>query len=220
METMKFTLHTKRSGKNPPCIGLPQVILVNGNESKWELDINPFEIFRNCKKLPSVIFEYSYACLWGPRHRLILLSDGNLIVETWDYNFKTRAKENFNEQILINSLELLKNVKKFIKEKDDIIRSFPRNVSNEWFYDGADEVIRFGRRTVKGFNILTMKVDKIKRFKDDIKPGSVEELTLNALGIVQSVFFELKQILDKYTNGKDLWGFFWTNREINEDEKN
>lgn len=213
-----YTPYKKEWKKNPPCIGLPQVILVNGNESKWELDINPFEIFRNCKKLPSVIFEYSYACLWGPRHRLILLSDGNLIVETWDYNFETRAKENFNEQILINSLELLKNVKKFIKEKDDIIRSFPRNVSNEWFYDGADEVIRFGRRTVKGFNILTMKVDKIKRFKDDIKPGSVEELTLNALGIVQSVFFKLKQILDKYTSGKDLWGFFWTNREINEDE--
>ena len=63
-----YTPYKKEWKKNPPCIGLPQVILVNGNVSKWELDINPFEIFRNCKKLPSVIFEYSYACLWGPRH--------------------------------------------------------------------------------------------------------------------------------------------------------
>lgn len=134
--------------KTPCVVGLPQVILTDGKTAKFDKSGEPFKILDSCRKLPKVVFEYDYMCFFGGSHRLILLENGRLIRE--DNNF---------EDLVINSPELAKAVKKLIKENKEELEKLPKEISNSHILDSAGETFRFGRLKIEGSNILTESME-------------------------------------------------------------
>ena len=142
-----FEVYT--AGHKVPCvIGLPQVILANEVTVKFDNTGDPFKILDACRKLPKVIFEYDCMSFFEGSYKLILLEDGRLIRE--DNNF---------EDLIINSPELVKGIKKLIKENKEELEMLPKEISNSHILDGAGETFRFGRLKIEGANILTSSME-------------------------------------------------------------
>ena len=119
-----FEVYT--AGHKVPCvIGLPQVILANEVTVKFDNTGDPFKILDACRKLPKVIFEYDCMSFFEGSYKLILLDDGRLIRE--DNNF---------EDLVINSPELVKAIKKLIKENKEELEKLPKEISNSHILDG------------------------------------------------------------------------------------
>ena len=142
-----FEVYT--AGHKVPCvIGLPQVILANEVTVKFDNTGDPFKILDACRKLPKVIFEYDCMSFFEGSYKLILLDDGRLIRE-----------DNIFEDLIINSSELVKAIKKLIKENKEELEKLPKEISNSHILDGAGETFRFGRLKVEGSNILTVSME-------------------------------------------------------------
>ncbi len=142
-----FEVYT--AGHKVPCvIGLPQVILANEVTVKFDNTGDPFKILDACRMLPKVIFEYDCMSFFEGSYKLILLEDGRLIRE--DNNF---------EDLVINSPELLKAIKKLIKENKEELEKLPKEISNSHILDGAGETFKFSRLKIEGSNILTSSME-------------------------------------------------------------
>ena len=151
-----FEVYT--AGHKVPCvIGLPQVILANEVTVKFDNTGDPFKILDACRKLPKVIFEYDCMSFFEGSYKLILLDDGRLIRE--DNNF---------EDLVINSPELVKAIKKLIKENKEELEKLPKEISNSHILDGTGETFKFGCVKIEGSNILTVSMEgyeeKLKRY--------------------------------------------------------
>ena len=83
------------------------------------------------------------------------------------------------EYVLLNSPELVKEIKKLIKENKEDLKKIPREISNYNILDGAGETFRFGRMKFYGSNALTESMEgyqeKFKRY-NSIPMGWEEEL--------------------------------------------
>ena len=176
-----YTPYCKAWKDNPPTIGLPQVILVNDREVKWGNFKDPFSILDACKKIPSIVFEYDCMCWFGNSYNLKLLDDGRLVRLAYGYS-KLGPEDRMcddKEYILLNSPELVKEIKKLIKENKEELKKIPREVSNYNILDGACETFRFGRMKFYGSNALTESMEgyqeKLKRY-NSIPMGWEEEL--------------------------------------------
>lgn len=176
-----YTPYCKAWKDNPPTIGLPQVILVNDREVKWGNFKNPFSILNACKKIPSIVFEYDCMCWFGNSYNLKLLDDGRLVCLAYGYS-KLGPEDRMcddKEYVLLNSPELVKEIKKLIKENKEDLKKIPREISNYNILDGAGETFRFGRMKFYGSNALTESMEgyqeKLKRY-NSIPMGWEEEL--------------------------------------------
>lgn len=176
-----YTPYCKAWKDNPPTIGLPQVILVNDREVKWGNFKNPFSILDACKKIPSIVFEYDCMCWFGNSYNLKLLDDGRLVRLAYGYS-KLGPEDRMcddKEYVLLNSPELVKEIKKLIKENNEDLKKIPREISNYNILDGAGETFRFGRMKFYGSNALTESMEgyqeKLKRY-NSIPMGWEEEL--------------------------------------------
>lgn len=176
-----YTPYCKAWKDNPPTIGLPQVILVNDREVKWWNFKNPFSILNACKKIPSIVFEYDCMCWFGNSYNLKLLDDGRLVRLAYGYS-KLGPEDRMcddKEYVLLNSPELVKEIKKLIKENKEDLKKIPREISNYNILDGAGETFRFGRMKFYGSNALTESMEgyqeKFKRY-NSIPMGWEEEL--------------------------------------------
>ena len=101
-------------------------------------------------------------CFFGGSYKLILLDDGRLIRE--DYNLSMPIiKESLTddvEVVIINSPELAKAIKKFIKENKEELKSLlSKHITNPGICDGASETFKFGRMKIEGSNILTISME-------------------------------------------------------------
>jgi len=156
-----FEVYT--AGHKVPCvIGLPQVILANEVTVKFDNTGDPFKILDACRKLPKVVFEYECMCFFEGSYKLILLEDGRLIRE--DNNF---------EDLVINSPELVKAIKKLIKENKEELEKLPKEISNSHILDGAGETFRFGRLKIEGSNILT---ESLEGYEEALKKYNAVEM--------------------------------------------
>lgn len=167
--------------KVPYVIGLPQVILVNEEIIKFDTSRDPFKILHACKKIPKVVFEYDCMCWFGNSYNLKLLDDGRLVRLAYGYS-KLGTEDRMcddKEYILLNIPELVKAIKKLIKENKEELKKIPREVSNYNILDGAGETFRFGRMKFYGSNVLTESMEgyheKLKRY-NSIPVGWEEEL--------------------------------------------
>lgn len=162
-------------------VGLPQVIFADEKTVDFAEYNDPFRLLDTCKKLPKVIFEYDCMCWYGNSYNLKLLEDGRLV--RLDYGYSKLGPEDRmcddKEYVLLNSSELVKDIKKLIKENKDKFKKLSRDISNPMILDGAGETFRFGRIKFEGSNILTESMEgykeRIKQF-NAIEMGWEEEL--------------------------------------------
>ena len=162
-------------------VGLPQVIFADEKTVDFAEYNDPFRLLDTCKKLPKVIFEYDCMCWYGNSYNLKLLEDGRLV--RLDYGYSKLGPEDRmcddKEYVLLNSSELVKDIKKLIKENKDKFKKLSRDISNPMILDGAGETFRFGRIKFEGSNVLTESMEgykeRIKQF-NAIEMGWEEEL--------------------------------------------
>lgn len=95
-----------------------------------------------------VVFEYDCMCFFGGSYKLILLEDGRLIREEYDF-----------ESLIINSPELAKAIKQLIKENKEELQKLPKEISNSHILDGTGETFKFGCVKIEGSNILTVSME-------------------------------------------------------------
>ena len=192
-----FEVYT--AGHKVPCvIGLPQVILANELTVKFDNSGNPFKILDACRKLPKVVFEYDCMCWFGNSFNLKLLEDGRLVRLAYGYS-KLGPEDRMcddKEYVLLNNPELVKEIKKLIKENKEELKKLPRKVSNYNILDGAGETFRFGRLKIEGSNILTESLEgyeeALKKY-NSIPMGWEEELLQ-----FQRVFKKFQDKFHKY----------------------
>lgn len=162
-------------------VGLPQVIFADETSADFAVYEDPFRLLDTCKKLPKVVFEYDCMCWFGNSYNLKLLEDGRLVRLDYGYS-KLGPQERMcddKEYFLLNSPELVKEIKKLIKENKEELKKIPREISNYNILDGAGETFRFGRMKFYGSNALSESMEgyqeKLKRY-NSIPMGWEEEL--------------------------------------------
>lgn len=120
-------------------------------------------------KADFVVFEYDCMCWFGNSYNLKLLEDGRLVRHAYGYS-KLGPQERISEDkeyILLNSPELVKEIKKLIKENKEELKKLPRKISNYNIMDGAGETFIFGRMKFAGTNILTESMEGYQeKFKE------------------------------------------------------
>ena len=109
-----------------------------------------------------VVFESDCMSFFEGSYKLILLEDGRLIRE--DNNF---------EDLVINSPELVKAIKKLIKENKEELEKLPKEISNSHILDGAGETFRFGCLNIEGSNILT---ESLEGYEEKLKKNNAVEM--------------------------------------------
>lgn len=154
--------------KTPSVIGLPQIVFADEKSVDFAKYRDPFRLLDTCKKLPKVVFEYDCICWFGNSYNLKLLEDGRLVRLAYGYS-KLGSQERISEDkeyILLNSPELVKEIKTLIKDNKEELKKLSREVSNYNILDGAGETFRFGRMKFEGSNALTESMEGYKeRFK-------------------------------------------------------
>ena len=156
-------------------VGLPQVIFADEKTVDFAEYDNPFRLLDTCKKLPKVVFEYDCMCWYGNSYNLKLLEDGRLVRLAYGYSKlgpQDRIAED-KEYILLNSPELVKEIKKLIKDNKDELKKLPREVGNCNILDGARETFRFGRMKFAGSNVLT---ESMEGYKEKLKMFNAVEM--------------------------------------------
>ena len=156
-------------------VGLPQLIFADGKTEKLKISKEPFKIIHSCKKLPTVVFEYDCICWYGNSYNLKLLEDGRLVRLAYGYS-KLGPQDRMcddEEYILLNSPDLVKEIKKLLKENKEELKKLPREVSNYNILDGAGETFRFGRMKFEGSNALTQSMEG---FKERLKQYNAVEM--------------------------------------------
>ena len=87
-------------------------------------------------------------------------------ISAYEYAYSRLAPEDHmfgdEEFILLNSPELVKEIRKLIKENKEELRKISRDISNPTICDGAVETFRFGRMKFEGSNILTVSMEGYK----------------------------------------------------------
>ncbi len=149
-------------------VGLPQVIFADEKTVDFAVYDDPFRLFDICKKLPKVVFEYDCMCWFGNSYNLKLLDDGRLVRLAYGYS-KLGPEDRMcddKEYVLLNSPELVNEIKKLIKETKEELKQLPREISNYNVLDGANETFRFGRMKFGGSNILTYSMEG---YKEELK---------------------------------------------------
>ena len=104
------------------------------------------------RKLPKVVFEYDCMCWFGNSYNLQLLDDGRLVRLAYGYS-KLGPEDcmcDDKEYVMMNSPELVKGIKKLIKENKEELKKIPREISNSNVLDGTGEMFRFGRMKFYG----------------------------------------------------------------------
>ena len=150
--------------KTPSVIGLPQIVFADERTVDFAKYRDPFRLLDTCKKLPKVIFEYDCMCWYGNSYNLKLLEDGRLVRLAYGYSKlgpQDRIAED-KEYILLNSPELVKEIKQLIKDNRDELKKTPKEVSNFNVMDGAGETFRFGRLKIYGSNALSYSMENYK----------------------------------------------------------
>ena len=145
-------------------VGLPQVIFADEKTVDFAEYDNPFRLLDACKRLPKVVFEYDCMCWFGNSFNLKLLEDGRLVRLAYGYS-KLGPEDRMcddKEYVLLNNLELVKEIKKLTMENKDELKKLPREVSNYNILDGAGETFRFGRMKFEGSNALTQSMEDYK----------------------------------------------------------
>lgn len=146
-------------------VGLPQVIIADSKSVDFAKYDDPFRLLDTCKKLPKVVFEYDCLCWYGNSYNLKLLDDGRLVRLAYGYS-KLGPEDRMaddKEYILLNSPELVKEIRKLIKENKEEIKNISRDISNPMILDGAGEMFRFGRKRFEGSNVLTESMEGYKK---------------------------------------------------------
>ena len=162
-------------------VGLPQVIFADEKTVDFAEYDDPFRLLDTCKRLPKVVFEYDCMCWFGNSYNIKLLEDGRLVRLAYGYS-KLGPEDRMcddKEYVLLNSPELVKEIKKLIKENKEELKKLPRDVSNYNILDGAGETFRFGRMKFEGSNTLTQSMEGYKeRLKqyNAVEMGWEEEL--------------------------------------------
>jgi hypothetical protein len=77
------------------------------------------------------------------------------------------------EYVLLNSPELVKDIKKLIKENKNKFKKLSRDISNPMILDGAGETFRFGRIKFEGANVLT---ESLEGYKERLKQINAVEM--------------------------------------------
>lgn len=161
--------------KTPSVIGLPQIVFADGKTVDFAKYRDPFRLLDTCKKLPKVVFEYDCMCWYGNSYNLKLLEDGRLVRLAYGYS-KLGPQERISEDkeyILLNSPELVKEIKRLIKDNKDELRNTPKEVSNFNVMDGANETFRFGRMKIYGSNALSYSMEN---YKEELKRWNAVEV--------------------------------------------
>ena len=81
--------------------------------------------------------------------------------------------DNNFEDLVINSPELVKAIKKIIKENKEELQKLPKEISNSHILDGAGETFKFGRLKIGGSNILT---ESLEGYKEKLKRYNAVEM--------------------------------------------
>lgn len=122
-----------------------------------------------------VVFEYNCMCWFGNSYNLKLLEDGRLVRLAYGYS-KLGPQDRMSddkEYVLLNSPELVQEIKKLIKENREALKKIPRDISNLNILDGADETFRFGRMKIGGSNVLTFSMEG---YKEELKRHNAVEM--------------------------------------------
>lgn len=133
-------------------VGLSQVIFADEKTTDFAVYDDPFRLLDTCKKLPKVVFEYDCMCWFGNSYNLQLLDDGRLVRLAYGYS-KLGPEDcmcDDKEYVMMNSPELVKGIKKLIKENKEELKKIPREISNSNVLDGTGEMFRFGRMKFYG----------------------------------------------------------------------
>ena len=179
-------------------VGLPQIILTDGKSVKLDEKSDPLKILDSCIKLPKVIFEYDRMCWYGNSYNIKLLEDGRLV--RYEYGYSKLGPEDRltddEEFILLNSPELVKEIRKLIKENKDNLKKISRDISNPCINDGPGETFRFGRMKFEGSNILTVSMEG---YKEDLKKYNAVEMGWEEeLLQFQRIFKKFQNKFDEY----------------------
>lgn len=188
-----YTPYKKSWKKNPPCIGLPRLILVNQDEIKWDNSRSPFEVYdilNNCKKIPRLYFEYYYHGWRGSTCIIQLFTDGTLLKIEHDY---TRSKKydslvKDKEILILKDKVLQQEIKKIIKENDTILEKLPKFLANNDIDDGIDEKIKIGKYRFHGINAYPYNYNP----ENKIIPSSKEELFK-----YQTIFIQIRDTINE-----------------------
>ena len=193
---------------NPPCIGMPSFILVNEKGAKWAVE-NPMDIMKDCKKIPSVIFEYD-SIGWYATTFTVTLFAGGILQKVIHHYSKLEAngvcseidfdalRKNDEEVVLITNSQLAKDLKAIVKKHHDVLRKIDRDIYNPMILDGVEETIRFGRLKFRGYNILTESYEDWKKSTGK-NPKEYEVLMMEDLHKIQIAFNEIKDKINSYS---------------------
>ncbi len=201
-----YTPYCKNWKNNPPMIGMPQVILVNENEVKWGNPKDPLSILHACKKIPSVVFEYECYYHFGTSFNIKLYSDGTLLKDEFG-SFKAIPENQLNndsDNVLLVNQDLVQNIKSFIKDNREVLKSLPKKIDNIYILDGADETVKLGKFRFTGCNMFTVDMEERVEFykTHDIPP---EESFVIPLYELQKIFKKIKSVICKYYPNEDIW---------------
>ena len=179
-------------------VGLPQIILTDGKTVKLDEKSDPLKILDSCTKLPKIIFEYDCAAFFGNSYNIKLLEDGRLV--RYEYGYSKLGPEDRltddEEFILLNSPELVKEIRKLIKENKEDLRKISRDISNPTICDGAVETFRFGNMKFEGSNILTVSMEG---YKENLKKYNAVEMGWEAeLLQFQRLFKKFRNKFNEY----------------------
>lgn len=201
-----YSPYCKSWKNNPPAIGLPQIIFANEIEVKWGNPDDPFSVLEACKKLPSVVFEYDCMCWFGNSFNLKLLADGTLL--KFEYGYSKLGPQDrmcdVVESIVLTSIDLVSEIKKFIKANKEKLKDLPRDLSNWHILDGANETVRLGKMKFSGYNMFTEDMaESVEYYRTHRIPE--EDGFIYSLYEFQKIFAEVKAVINKYCKDENIW---------------
>lgn len=197
-----YSPYKKEWKDNPPCIGLPELILVNENEIEWAFSkrLSPFEILDGCKKLPKVYFEYDRLNWYADSYTVQLFSDGTLLKTEKAYSklMDSDLLDKNKERIVAVDKYLLKEIKAVIKDNEVLLKRLPKDLSDYEVIDGPNEKIKFGSFRFHGSNIFMR--NSISDFFGSEVPSDIKEFNI--------LFKKIRDKIDEKVSDGTLWPGF------------
>ncbi len=148
-------------------------------------------------KLPKLLYEYEIIA-WDFTFfsNSKFYNNGDLVTTVCKDGILIKTDcNNSKETILHVDEKTVSELNELIKEKDEILKNIPSNISNPLVLAGYNETFRLGKYKFSGSNLFTESVKHLINSKDcwfDVK-------SLELLYELQCIFEEIKEIFSRNT---------------------
>lgn len=153
-----------------------------------------------CKKIPSLVFEYDTWGFLGIGSNYKLFADGTFVKNEYHVSFSKPVKFDGPGVSVAVDPKVLAEIKTIINENKEALRSLPKDLSNHLICDGGYDTVRFGRLKFHGDNMFAFPVEKFMSKKKSQEEIEFEQnlCKFHELGLLQKIFFKVRDLLNPY----------------------